>query len=63
MLTLKCLILISKMFLKAFCYSMLDSTRMPTFPICASKWSSLTGKKWTCVHKNVAFGLTLQGGL
>ena len=33
------------------------------FSICASKLSLLTGKIWTCGHKNMAFGLKLQGGL
>ena len=42
---------------------MLDSVPEPNFSICASKWSLLTSKKLTSGHKNVAFSLTLQGGL
>ena len=59
----KCLILILNILHLVFCYSMLDSVPVPTFSICSSKWSLLTGKIWTCGLKNVAFGLTLQGVL
>ena len=42
---------------------MLDSVHVPNLSIYTSKWSLLTGKTWTSGHKNVAFGLTVQGGL
>ena len=42
---------------------MLDSIHVPIFLTYVYKWSLLTGKIWTCGHKKVAFGLTLQGGL
>ena len=47
----------------SFCYSMLDSVSAPKFVINGSKWSLFTGKIWTCGHKKVAIGFTLQGGL
>ena len=60
--TLMCLILIPNIFHYIFCYSVLDNVSTQ-FIINGSKWSLFTGKIWTCGHKKVTFGLTLQGGL